>query len=173
MIQTIGISLAVPQPWDGQLREARRSAGDLQADSVPPHVTLLPPTPCSDVDREALHEHLLAVAARHSAFRMTLCSTGSFRPTSDVVFVVLTQGGEECAQIESDVRAGPVTRTLQFPYHPHVTIAHDVSARGLDDAMAQLADFEASFEVAGFELYEHGSDGVWRAVDHFEFGPSD
>ena len=43
-MRTVGVSIAVPEPYFSQLREMRRAAGDPQADAVPPHVTLMPPT---------------------------------------------------------------------------------------------------------------------------------
>ncbi|NYJ75503.1 MULTISPECIES: 2'-5' RNA ligase family protein [Allobranchiibius] len=166
---TIGVSFAVPEPWAAQLQEARRRAGDDLADAVPPHVTLMPPTQLEEADRDVLLHHLASVAARHSPFRMTLRGTGTFRPTSEVVFVAVAEGISNCEQIEAQVRSGPVARTLLFPYHPHVTIAHDVPEEGLDRAFNELAGFEARFQVEGFDLYEHGADEVWRPVRHFSF----
>lgn len=168
--QTIGVSLAIPQPWAEQLKQARHAAGDPRAESVPPHVTLLPPTEVQQDDRDALEDHLLKVARGLDPFRITLRGTGTFRPTSDVVFVAIAEGVSNCEQVEAQIRSGPVSRDLQFPYHPHVTIAHDVPADGLDRAFAQSAGFEASFEVAEFELFEHGDDGVWRPVRRYRFG---
>ena len=129
----------------------------------------MPPTEVPDNDREALDTHLAAVAARHRAFSLLLRGTGSFRPTSDVVFVAIAEGISACERIECDVRTGPVTRSLQFPYHPHVTIAHDAPAEGLDQVFQELAGFEARFIVDGFDLYEQGRDDVWRPVRRFAF----
>lgn len=168
--QTIGVSLTIPPPWADELKDARCRAGDALADTVPPHVTLLPPTQVRPTDLDVLEAHLLKVARGMDPFRITLRGTGTFRPTSDVVFVAIAEGVSSCEQVESQIRSGPVARTLQFPYHPHVTIAHDVPADGLDRAFAELAGFEASFEVAEFELYEHGDDGVWRPVRRYRFG---
>ena len=171
-MQTIGVSFAVPEPWAAQLKQARRRAGDDRADTVPPHVTLMPPTQVQRAEHDALRTHLAAVAARHSTFRMTLRGTGTFRPTSEVVFVAVAEGISGCELIEADVRSGPVARTLAFPYHPHVTVAHDVPEEGLDLVFNELAAFEARFQVEGFDLYECGTDEVWRPVQHFTFGDS-
>jgi len=51
-----------------------------------------------------------------------------------------------------------------------VTIAHDTGEAALDRAFEELADYEAGFDVEGFSLYRHGSDGVWRPVRTYEFG---
>jgi 2'-5' RNA ligase len=65
------------------------------------------------------------------------------------------------------VRRGPLKRKLDFYYHPHVTVAHHVSEDNLDRAFTELADFECTFAVGEFHLYEHGTDGVWRPVRSF------
>ena len=51
---------------------------------------------------------------------------------------------------------------LDFPYHPHVTVAHDVEDQSLDRAQCELEDFECAFEVEEFHLYVHDSVAGWR-----------
>ena len=46
----------------------------------------------------------------------------------------------------------PGCRELAFPYHPHVTVAHDVPPEALDKVYEVLADFSAMFEVDAFTL---------------------
>jgi 2'-5' RNA ligase len=168
-MSTIGILLAIPEPYGGELRARRRAYGDPQAEIVPMHVTLLPPT---EVDAQALTQiegHLAAIAARGRPFSMRLRGTGTFRPISQVVFVQVEGGLLECIELEAQVRAGVLERDLQFPYHPHVTIAHDLGDAALDAAQADLADYEAEFEVSGFGLYQLEPGGRWRAVRTFPF----
>jgi 2'-5' RNA ligase len=163
-MKTIGVSIPIPAPYGEELQAARRDAGDPLADAVPPHVTLMPPTQVEKGAEELLRKHLAGVAAATPRFRMTLRGTGTFRPISPVVFVALAEGIATCEQLEKAVRSGPVSRDLDFPYHPHVTIAHAVPAALLDRAFDALASYERSFEVSGFDLYEHGEDRVWRSV---------
>ena len=40
----------------------------------------------------------------------------------------------------------------------------------LDAAFDQMATYDAQFDVAGFSLYEHGDDGVWRPEQVFPLG---
>ncbi len=167
---TIGVSIPVPSPYAERLHAARRDAGDLLADAVPPHVTLMPPTAVDERTLAHLRAHLCDVCARYRPFRMTLRGTGTFRPISPVVFVAVAEGISNCEQLEQAVRSGPVTRVLEFNYHPHVTIAHNVDDAALDGAFDRLAGFEASFDVAGVDLYEHGADEVWRSVQTFPLG---
>ena len=163
-MKTIGVSIPIPIPYAEELQRARLAAGDPLAAAVPPHVTLMPPTPVEPDAEDALREHLAAVAGSVEPFRMTLRGTGTFRPISPVVFVAVAEGIASCELLERAVRSGPVERTLAFPYHPHVTIAHGVTEEALDGAFAALSSYECSFTVEGFDLYEHGDDQVWRSV---------
>jgi 2'-5' RNA ligase len=68
--------------------------------------------------------------------------------------------------------SGPVARELNFPYHPHVTVAHGIAEEAMDRAFEELAGYEAQWPCTGFALYEQGSDGVWRKLREFAFGGS-
>lgn len=165
-LTTIGVAIAVPEPWGSALQAARRSFGDPLADAVPTHVTLVPPTPVADLD--AVQEHLTAVASQHAPFRLWLRGTGTFRPVSPVVFVAIAEGISSCEVVAADVRTGPLAQSLSFPYHPHVTVAHNVDDDALDRAFATLEDFECTFDVDVFHLFVHGDDEVWRPHTSFE-----
>lgn len=162
-----GVSVAVPEPWGAQLQQLREDVGDPQARAIPPHVTLLPPTEVPQAQLESFTTHLGSVAQQHGPFTMRLRGSGTFRPVSPVVFVQVAQGIPMCERLEQAVRHGPVVRELEFPYHPHVTIAHAIDDTGLDRAFDEMAFFDASFEVEEFHLYEHGGDGVWRPLTAF------
>ena len=164
---TIGVSIAIPEPHGDQLQSRRAAFGDPVAWSIPAHVTLLPPTVTDPETLEKFTTHLEEVSAHTEPFRMVLRGTGTFRPVSPVVFVQVSRGIAECEMLERAVRGGPVDRILDFHYHPHVTVAHDVPDASLDLAFRALSDFEAEFTVTEFYLYEHGGDGVWRPARSF------
>ena len=84
--------------------------------------------------------------------------------------MALAEGIGLCERLERQVRGGPLSRELQFPYHPHVTVAHHLADEALDRAFKELAGYQAAFAVWGFSLYEHGPDGVWRPQRDFVFG---
>lgn len=168
-LTTIGVSIAVPEPYGRLLQEARAGFGDPAAYAIATHITLLPPT---EVPSEALpgfRRHLAAVAAHGRPFTLRLHGTDTFRPLSPVVYVRVVEGGAACAGLQERIRSGPLARELQFPYHPHVTIAHGIADAAMDRAQAELAEFAASWTAAGFALYEQGGDGVWRTLRNFPF----
>jgi 2'-5' RNA ligase len=168
-MNVIGVSIAVPAPFAGELQRLRASFGDPKAELIPAHVTLLPPTEIADDEVPQIHHHLECVAASLRPFAMMLRSTGTFRPVSPVVFVQVAGGISQCEQIEQAIRTGPLERDVPFYYHPHVTVAHHVDDTAMDRAFHELASYECSFEVGAFQLYEHGDDLVWRAVRTFDF----
>jgi 2'-5' RNA ligase len=163
----IGVAVPIPEPWGQELADARKRFGDPMAGLIPPHITLLPPTAVDDSVFDQAEAHLAAVAEQQSSFDVHLRGTGSFRPVSPVVFVAVAGGISDCERLERGVRSGALERPLHFPYHPHVTVAHDIPDVGLQRAYDQLADYEARFNVGSFQLYEHGDDGVWRSLREF------
>ena len=83
------------------------------------------------------------------------------------------------------VTAGVLARSLSFPFHPHVTLAHDIAEDGLETAARKGADLTMDFTVTKLHLYRHrsrpsrhtcsgypASEGVWDVVAAFAFGGS-
>ncbi|MEU8348557.1 MULTISPECIES: 2'-5' RNA ligase family protein [unclassified Streptomyces] len=167
---TLGVSIAVPEPYGSLLQQRRASFGDTAAHGIPTHVTLLPPTEVDSSVLPAFRAHLAGVAAEGRPFRMRLEGTGSFRPVSPVVYVQLAEGLTACTVLQEQVRSGPVHRELLFPYHPHVTVAHGIAEEAMDRAQRELADYTAAWTASGFALYEQGPDGHWRMMREYPFG---
>lgn len=164
---TIGVVVAVPSPYR-EVIDAAREQYEPAASDLPAHVTILAPI---DVDAEAMpavEAHLAHVAATTQPFRLTLRGTGTFRPVSPVVFVAVADGISACEQLERRVRSGDMAVETRFPYHPHVTLAHDVPEPVLDRAFADLSAFEATMDVDSVGLYEY-EDGHWHLVREFPF----
>jgi 2'-5' RNA ligase len=169
VVRTIGVAIGIPEPWGSQLDGHRAAAGDPAAATIPAHLTLIGPTEVP-ADPRALTEieaHLAELARQHLPFQLHLRGTGTFRPVTQVVFVAVAAGISQCEQLANDIRSGPLWRELSYPYHPHVTVAHDVPAEALDRAATRLASFEARFPIDGFTLYEHRADGHWRPHRRF------
>ncbi|CAN5425393.1 2'-5' RNA ligase family protein [soil metagenome] len=164
---TIGVAVAIPQPHASVLAEWRRRVGDPEANRIPTHVTLLPPTEFHPDQLGAVVEHLEWAAGQVGPFTMRLSGTGTFRPVSQVVFVQVSSGIAECELLERAVRKGPIVRAVEFPYHPHVTVAHDIADEALDEAFEALRDFVAQFEVDRFVLFSQDEQRRWHP--HREF----
>ena len=183
----IGVAIALPSHYAAQVRAVREAAGDPMADVVPPHITLLPPT-AVDVDSlDEVMRHLRNVAAGTQPFDVRLDQVGTFRPVSPVVYLGLRSGAQECDRLQMRVRdrRGPLARSLSFPFHPHVTLAHEIAEDGLDTAARKGADLTMDFTVTKLHLYRHrsrpaghgvsqcpASEGGWDVVSAFAFGGS-
>jgi 2'-5' RNA ligase len=126
----------------------------------------MPPTAVPEDEVGRLVGTLERVARTHRPFQVRLAGTGSFRPVSPVVFVTVADGASRCARLEQAVHAEVPDARRRFPYHPHVTIAHDGDDEHLDRAFADHAGFEARFEVTSFTLLVE-DDGSWRALRDF------
>ena len=166
---TIGVAIAIPEPWASQLQHYRASIGDVTAEKIHTHITLIPPNEVED--REEVDAHLAAAAETRDAFVVHLRGTGTFRPVSPVVFVCVVEGISQCEQLAGAVRRGPLAVDLAFPYHPHVTIAHHLDDDRLDQAFEELAAFECTFEVRDFHLYVHDDEVGWQPDRSFALQP--
>ncbi len=170
---TIGVALAVPEPWGRQLQDYRTAAGDAMATQIPTHITLIPPVEVADGDLEAVHEHLAQVAFNVASFVVHLRGTGTFRPISPVVFVALAEGIAGCELLAEALHQGPLDVPLEFPYHPHVTVAHHLTDEALDRAFEELEDFECVFDATAFDLYVHDLRAGWQPTHQYALAPAD
>ena len=166
---TIGVAVAIPEPWASELQNYRTSMGDDTAAMIPTHITLVPPTAVPG-ELAAIEAHLVAAAGAVGSFSVHMRGTGTFRPVSPVVFVSLVEGISQCEQLADVVRRGPLATELEFPYHPHVTVAHHLPDAQLDRAFDGLADFECEFEVSDFHLYVHDAELGWQPTRDFPLG---
>lgn len=168
---TIGVAIPVPEPWGSELRERRAEFGDTQAALIPSHVTLLPPMDVPDHALETVYAKLAVDATTVDPFVMRLRGTGTFRPVSPVVFVTVSEGISSTEQLAKHVRDGLLDEgELEFPYHPHVTVAHHVSDAALDRAYEVLSDFSCEFDVRAFAVYRHDDEVGWVPYREFELG---
>ncbi len=170
-VVTIGVAVAIPEPWGSELQDYRTAIGDTTATQIPTHITLVPPTEIEPDALDAVEEHLRAAATGVEAFRVHLRGTGSFRPVSPVVFVAVAEGIAGCEQLAAAVRQGPLDVDLSFPYHPHVTVAHELGETVLDQVFDDLAGFECRFDVEAFHLYVHEEQHGWQPTEEIPLGP--
>jgi 2'-5' RNA ligase len=87
-----------------------------------------------------------------------------------VVFIQVATGVADCEVLERTIRRGPLARELDFPYHPHVTVAQEVDDAALDEAYEGLAGFVARFPVDRFTLFSRDGGGRWTTRTEFPLG---
>ena len=169
---TIGVAIALPEPWASDLQDYRTALGDETATLIPTHITLVPPVELSEDEIDGAEAHLAEVSRASEPFRIHLRGTGTFRPVSPVVFVSVVEGISQCEELAQRVRQGPLAVSLPFPYHPHVTVAHHLSDDVMDRAFDELAGFDCTFEAHQFQLYRHDEENGWRPARAFALAPT-
>ncbi len=170
-ITRIGVAIDIPEPWGSILTRRRAEAGDPQAAYVPAHLTLLGPTEIEPDRLPAIEDHLATVAAAQPPFSLHLRGTGTFRPLTEVVFVVVAAGISECELLAAAInKTGDLQREARFAYHPHVTVAQDVPSEALDAVYEDLAGFSALFQVDAFTLFSHTGEARWQPRRDFRLG---
>ena len=63
--------------------------------------------------------------------------------------------------------SGPLKSEAEFPYHPHVTVAHDVPSDMLELAYNGLSDLSAEFHVDSFTEFEQTPGGAWAVARQY------
>lgn len=167
---TIGVAIAIPEPCGSLVKQARERHGDPQARAIPTHITLLPPAMVSPTMLEGIDAHLRDAARRVQPFRVALHGAATFRPVSPVVFLALSEGIGGCEALERVIRSGPLLRRRNFPYHPHVTLVHDIAETAMDAAFAEFAEYRFDFTAAAFTLYQQDDQRMWQAVRDYPLG---
>jgi 2'-5' RNA ligase len=165
-VPVIGVALSIPEPWATELQEYRTRI-DPSAMLVPTHITLVPPTVLDGDQLGAIEDHLAKVADDIRTFDVHLRGTGTFRPVSPVVFISLVEGISQTEQLADAIRSGPLDVDVEFPFHPHVTIAHHLADDVMDRAFSELSDLDCAFEVTRFHLYVHDEVEGWQPTRDF------
>ncbi|MET1034007.1 MAG: 2'-5' RNA ligase family protein [Arthrobacter sp.] len=164
----VGIVIRLPESLSRELERWRASFGDPLAAVVPPHITLVTGTDTDDW--EGALEHVRTVARRGRPFSLRLRGTGTFRPVTPVVYLNVAEGWDECVRLHGMLQSGPLASDLEFEYHPHLTVAHDVTDAGMDYAMSVLSDYDAAFRVESIGLFEHDVTGLWTLREELPLG---
>ena len=123
--RTIGVAIAIPEPFGDELQRWREYFGDPLAAAIPSHVTLLPPTVVDAVNVDAIERYLRAIAEGELPFPLHLRGTAT--PAGVARGVRQRRRGHQRLRAAGEASAvGTVGSELRFNYHPHVTIAHDL-----------------------------------------------
>ncbi len=167
---TIGVALPIPEPAASFVKAAREGYGDPQARAIPTHITLLPPAVVSPTMLDGIDAHLRQAASTVRPFRVALHGSGTFRPVSPVVFLVVNEGIAGCEALERVIRSGPLLRRRNFPYHPHVTLVHEIAEERMDAAFTEFAEYQFAFTAAEFTLYQQDTHHVWHPIRDYRLG---
>ena len=167
----LGVLVLVPEPVAAHVQAWRRALRDPARDLVPPHLTLVPPQPVADEEREAAVALVDRAAAATVPGMVELRGAATFLPDSPVAFLVVAEGAPALRAVESVLRAPPLDQRA-FPFHPHVTVTQDRPAEELEAAVHDLAGFRASFPLPELTLMEEDERDGWRVLHQAPVGAS-
>ncbi len=153
----------LPDPLAGFLDRLRL---DLTPDCSPrAHVTILPPRPLTAEIKESV-ERLEEECRLFPPFEIRLGSIEIF-PKSNVIYISLARGEHELHALHENLNAGQLEYDGPFPYHPHITIAQDITAEQVD-ALTQIArdrwaswNGPRSFFVERLSFVQNVAPGAW------------
>jgi len=95
------------------------------------HVTLLPPRPLSGPAEEAGRQ-IRDILSRFAPIQVRLDQIHIFT-ISSVVYLELAQGFDELQKLHAALNTGVLEFQEPFPYHPHVTLAQQITPEQIPD----------------------------------------
>lgn len=131
------------------------------------HVTVLPPRPINLNIDESVRQ-IAAEGHESTPFCVELGSVAIFEK-SNVVYLALRRGEPELHALHENLNAGQLEYDGPFPYHPHITLAQDLTreqAMALAEvARARWASYDGPREFTVEALSFVRSDGPDGWVD--------
>jgi 2'-5' RNA ligase len=152
---------------------------DLRAELKPgcmlrAHVTVLPPRPLQLNVKESIRA-LAAESRDCQPFRVELGDVSIFEK-SNVVYLSLSRGEHELHALHENLNSGQLEYDGPFPYHPHITLAQDLT---YDEALAcaHVArcrwagwDGPRGFNVEELAFVKSVEPGSWRDLAQIDLG---
>jgi 2'-5' RNA ligase/GNAT superfamily N-acetyltransferase len=171
------VALLLPTPVAHEVDGLRRALGDASRTRVAPHITLVPPV---NVRQEHLGAALAVVRAAAAAapgeLTATLGPPDSFLPANAVLYLPVAGDLPALEKLRERVWAPPLTRTLTWPFVPHVTLADEAPAERIAAAVAAMADYQVTATFDRVHLLverrpEGGPGPQWVPLADVAFGP--
>ena len=125
----------IPAPLGEFLDRLRREL--VPSDDPRAHVCLLPPRPLAGGWRQAWDE-VRNTLQRRPAFDVELTGIRTF-PVTDVIYLEVGAGAAELCEIHAAMNSNSLAFEEPFAYHPHVTLAQDISHQHVAD-LIKLAE---------------------------------
>jgi 2'-5' RNA ligase/GNAT superfamily N-acetyltransferase len=171
--QRLGVVLLVPQPLATQVDGLRRALGDDALLRIPPHLTLVSPVNVAERDLPAAFAVVRRAAAACAPLTLQLGPVASFRPVNPVAYLAVA-GDPGALDALRSLRAachdGPLDRTTDHEFVPHVTVAGDLADPRLEQAVGALADFEATTTIDRVHVLAEQPGRVWQPIGDAPLG---
>lgn len=163
----LGVVLFVPEPVATEVDGLRRALGDDALGRVPPHVTLVSPVNVRDEDLAESFDLLHAAAAACPVLELELGPVTTFAPVNPVAYLAVTGSPvamSELVGLRDALQVGPLERTSDHEFVPHVTIANELVEDRLAASVGVLADYRASVAFTRVHVLAEQPGRVWEPV---------
>jgi 2'-5' RNA ligase len=164
----------IPDPLRKFLDDLRR---ELVPGCVPAaHVTILPPRPLSGT-QEAAIETIRERIQDFSPFEIETGEVVVF-PVSDVVYLSIKKGSKRLLEMHPALNVGPLKYQEPFPYHPHITLAQNLTFEQSVElaALARLRwseyPYPRAFMVESLAFVRSTKGNLWVDLAHFQLAPA-
>src|ERR1017187_10527908 len=121
----------IPAPLGEFLDELRREL--VPHDDPRAHISLFPPRPLAGGGRQAWAE-VCDTLRNRAPFDVELTGIRTF-PVTDVVYLEVGAGARELCDIHTALNSNSLAFEEPFAYHPHVTLAQDISHQDVPDTL--------------------------------------
>ena len=138
------------------------------------HVTILPPRPI-ELDIQASVSRIETAIQDTPPFTVELGSVAVFEKSS-VVYLTLKRGAEEVRALNARLDTGKLNYCCKFPFHPHITLAQDLTPEQTQSVAAVARERWAAydgpreFSVEELAFVRSRTPGVWKDLAEVELG---
>ena len=165
--QRLGVVLLVPQRLATEIDGLRRALGDEARDRIPPHITLVPPVNVAERDLPRSFTLVRTAASTTAPLTLRIGPVASFAPVNPVAY--LQVGGEPQVldaldRLRAKCLEGPLERTSELDFVPHVTIATELAEPRLEQVVRLLADFTTEVTIDRVHVLAELPGRVWRPI---------
>lgn len=173
-LNVFALVIYVPEPLGSFLDELRR---ELVPQYDPhAHVSVLPPRSLP-VSLQVASEQAGALVASRPPFEIELTDVAVF-PVTGVVYLEVGTGGDELRRLHSATRSTALEFPEPFVYHPHVTLAQEIPAGGVeavrDLAVTRWREYpgKRTFRAEHAVLVQNTSNNSWIDLRECKLGAS-
>lgn len=160
--------LLVPPPQSIAVDALRAALGDQTIDRLPAHVTLVPPVNIPEADLSSALAVLRAAASATAPFGARFGPAATFWPSSPVVMLPCSGGGERVVALRDWVFRAPLLRSLSWQFVPHVTLAPDVQPERIPAVLEAVKGFDCSVTFGSLHLLSQARDLTWAPLASYD-----
>jgi 2'-5' RNA ligase/GNAT superfamily N-acetyltransferase len=165
--QRLGVVLLVPQPLAAQIDGVRRALGDGARERIGPHVTLVPPVNVPERDLQGALAMVRRAAAAVAPITLTLGPVASFAPVNPTAYLRVDGAADQLAALlalRAGCLSGPLERTVQHEFVPHVTVADEITDARLEHAVGALVDFASDVTFDRVRVMQEQPGRIWAPI---------